>query len=380
MMNADAGTFPLMMMAGDPAPKPSRCLSGLGALVAKTREKLVFQDCEKPMPASTSAARRLLTRVVAFVAGALLAGAAVAQANYPDKPVRWIVPYSAGGGADTVARMVAIRLEKELGQPVVVENLPGGNTLIGASALLRARPDGYTFMAIAPDTLTIIPHIQKVPFDIRKDFSYVGLLVSYPVVLVARNDLAANTPQEAIELIRKQGAKLNYATYGYGSVSHVAMELLLQQLGATMTPVPYKGGAPAALDLIGGNVDMIMGELSTFGPYIQKKSLKAIALAGKAGHPAVPGVPTLGESAVPGFDWTTWIGVVMRSDVPPHAAEKLSKAFQAVMSDPAIKEQLEGRSIHPTYLSPDAFRKMVMASDARTENLIKDGIIKPIDR
>jgi tripartite-type tricarboxylate transporter receptor subunit TctC len=304
--------------------------------------------------------------------------AVVAQGEaerYPDRPLRLIVPYAAGGGTDVVARLVAKRVEKELGQPVVVDNRPGGNTLIAVSALMSAPADGYTFMAVAADTLTILPHLQEVPYDVKKDFKYTGLIATYPAVLIARKDFPVSTPEETIAMIKSKGSELNYATYGTGSVSHIGMSKLLQEIGGDMLPVPYKGGAPAAQDLLGGRVDLIMGELTTFAPYIQNNSVKAIALTGKSRLPSIPEVPTLDESSVSDFEWSTWLGTLVRKDSPAYAVDKLSRAFEAAMTDPEVRAQLENRHILPTYMNPDDFEKLILETDKEMDRIIKTGNI-----
>lgn len=322
--------------------------------------------------------RHVLALAAVGSAAALTAAPSIAAsptANYPNKPLRVIVPFPAGGGTDAATRLMARVLESHLGQPVVVDNIPGGSALVAQSALMNAPADGHTFMITGNDMVTVLRHLQKVPFDIQKDFSYIGRLIAYPMILIGRGDLPANSAAEVFELIRKEGKKLNYATYGTGSSAHIGMELLLQRLGAQMTPIPYKGGAPAAVAILSGSVDLMIGELTTFGQYLQQQKLKVYAMMENVRSPAVPQVPTIEESGFPGFNWMPWTGAIMRANVPREFSDRLSAALKATLEDAALLKDLESRGMKPDYLPPAAFRDLVLSSDKQMEKLIKDARI-----
>ncbi|MGD9942598.1 MAG: Bug family tripartite tricarboxylate transporter substrate binding protein [Burkholderiaceae bacterium] len=319
--------------------------------------------------------RQAILAIGATASMAALPNVGSAQ-SYPSRPVRIIVPFPAGGGTDAATRLMAKVLETHLNQPVIVDNLPGGSALVAQSALKNAPADGYTMMITGNDMVTVLRHLQKVPFDIHRDFSYIGRLIAYPMMLIGRGNLAANSPAEVFDLIRKSGKKLNYATYGTGSSSHIGMELLLQRLGAQMTPIPYKGGAPAALGILAGDVDLMIGELTTFSQYVTEKRLKAFAMMENTRSAALPDVPTVEECGFPGFNWMPWTGGIMRADVPPEISARLSTALRLTLSDKALQQTLESRGMKLAYMDPKSFRDLVVSTDQQMEKLIAGAQIK----
>lgn len=298
------------------------------------------------------------------------AGIVNAQAPFPNQPVRWLVPFAAGGGSDAAARIIGEEMTRLLKQQVIIENRPGGNTLIATQALMSAKPDGYTFMSASNDTLTINPHLMKVPYQVDSDFEYVALFATFPTLLVAKKDFPADDAKQALDYIRKNGPSINYASYGTGSVAHIGMEMLLGRLGTKANHVPYKGGAPAVQDMVGGNVDMMMDVIPSSVPHVKSGNLKALAWTGKNRNAALPDLLTLQEAGIAGFDFYSWQGIVAPRGTPAEVVQALSAAFRTVLSSPQVREKLEARGIDATYLDGAAFHKLAAAGSAEMKKVI----------
>lgn len=322
--------------------------------------------------------RRRFALLAATATAALLASSvASAQDTYPNKPLRWILPFAVGGGSDITARLLSGELAKELGQPVIVENRPGGNTVIATQALLTAPADGYTFMSMSNDSLTINPHLYKLPYQVDKDLDFVAQFALFPFVLVARPDLPLKDASELVDFIRKTGTKATYGTVGSGSNPHIGVEMMLQHIGgARMTSVPYKGLGPIVVDLLGGQVDMTVSDIPTVLQHVKSGKLKAIAMTGKSRSHLLPGVPSLDEVGFPGYDFDPWQGAVVRKGTSEAVLGRLQEAFRKVLANPEIKSQMEQRGIVPAYRSAPDFRVLVTTGSASMAKLIRDANIK----
>jgi tripartite-type tricarboxylate transporter receptor subunit TctC len=329
--------------------------------------------------------RRSLMRLAGAAAAAVLIGAAgaaapagaQAQPAFPSQPLRWIVAFPAGGAADTVTRLLAKETEKHLGQPIVVENRPGGNTFIAVQALLSAKPDGYTAMIVSNDTLTVNPYLFSAPYDVEQSFDYVGVFGEYlPAVLVARKDFPANNAKEAVEYFKANAKTMNFASHGAGSTSHLRMELLLARLGVKMNHVPYKGGAPALQDLSGGQVDVLVDSPVSSLPLIKAQRIKPLATMGKERLPDLPGVMTLGEAGAAAGDFVTFQGIIAPRGLPPAVLTTLTEAVRKSLASPELRETLQARGLRPAYQSPADFRATVMAGKAAMKKVIEDNNIK----
>ncbi|MDR6213375.1 tripartite tricarboxylate transporter substrate binding protein [Paracidovorax wautersii] len=293
--------------------------------------------------------RRALARAAA---AALLLGTAGApllaqEAAFPTRPVRFIVPYAAGGTTDLVARTVGARMAQTLGQPVVIENRAGAGGNIGMDAVAKAAPDGYTVGMGAISTNALNPHIyKKMPFDPRKDFTPVGLLGQSTIVLEAGPGLSVKTVAELLAHAR-QHPGVPYATAGAGTSMHLAGVLFAQMSRTEWVHVPYKGSAPLITDLIAGQVPVAFDNLPASLPHIQAGKLRALAVAGTRRSPALPDVPTLAEAGLPGYAVEPWFGVYGPAGLPPAVAQRLEKALQEAMADPAVEAKLLAAGFTP---------------------------------
>ncbi len=293
--------------------------------------------------------RRALARAAA---AALLLGTAGApllaqEAAFPTRPVRFIVPYAAGGTTDLVARTVGARMAQTLGQPVVIENRAGAGGNIGMDAVAKAASDGYTVGMGAISTNALNPHIyKKMPFDPRKDFTPVGLLGQSTIVLEAGPGLSVKTVAELLAHAR-QHPGVPYATAGAGTSMHLAGVLFAQMSRTEWVHVPYKGSAPLITDLIAGQVPVAFDNLPASLPHIQAGKLRALAVAGTRRSPALPDVPTLAEAGLPGYAVEPWFGVYGPAGLPPAVAQRLEKALQEAMADPAVEAKLLAAGFTP---------------------------------
>lgn len=316
--------------------------------------------------------RQLLRRATAASLAVAIPSFGFGQGGYPSRPLRWICPFAVGGGSDILARLLAHEIEKDLGQPVILENKPGGNTIIAVQALLQAPADGYTLMSVGVDTLVTNPLIYKMPYDPAKDFSLVATMARFPHVLVARKDFPGRTSREAIEALKSAPQPVTYATFGTGSTSHLAMELLLQQLGAKGTPVPYKGSAPALTDMIGGQIDLFLADVASAQQFIRSGAVKAIGMASKERYQPLQDVPTLSEVGVAGFDLVLWQGVMMRSGAPSPIVDRVSTSLKKALNDPGVVAVLNERGYQPLYRTPSEFREFVKTGDALFGRIIRE--------
>jgi tripartite-type tricarboxylate transporter receptor subunit TctC len=287
--------------------------------------------------------------VLALIAAMLLASGARAQdaaANYPNRPIRIIVCVPAGGGVDTVTRIVADGLQKKLGQPVVVENKSGAAGNIGAEAVFTAEPDGYTLLAAQPSPLTVNPLLYKhMAFD-PTQFEPVTIMTSIANVLLVRPDFPAKTAQEFIAYAKANPGKINYASQGIGTTSHLTAALFEKVTGTKMVHVPFKGTAPALNALIGGHVDVIFMELASALTLHQGGKAHILAVATAKRIPSLPDIPTLIEAGVPGFESGTWNAIAAPPKTPQAVVAKLSKAINEVLASPEAQEHFNKINLH----------------------------------
>ncbi|GAD20489.1 tripartite tricarboxylate transporter substrate binding protein [Acidovorax sp. MR-S7] len=289
--------------------------------------------------------RALLCAATAALLGA--AGPLAAQDAFPSKPIRFIVPYAAGGTTDLVARTVGARMAQTLGQPVVIDNRGGAGGNIGMDVVAKAAPDGYTVGMGAISTNALNPHIyKKVPFDPRKDFTAIGMLGMSTIVLEVGPALPVKNVAELIAHARKHPG-LPYSTAGAGTSMHLAGVLFGQMSGTELTHVPYKGSAPLITDLIAGQVPVAFDNLPASLPHIQAGKLKALAVAGSQRSPALPDVPTLAEAGLAGYAVEPWFGVYGPAGMPPAVAQRLEKALQEALAEPAVKDKLLAAGFTP---------------------------------
>jgi tripartite-type tricarboxylate transporter receptor subunit TctC len=284
-----------------------------------------------------------LLRIFALTSAFLFASGAFAQdvSSYPNRPIRLIVCVPAGGGVDTVARIVADGLSRKLGQPVIVENRAGAAGNIGAEYVFSSEPDGYTLLAAQPAPLTVNPLLYKKMNIDPKDFVPVTIMTSIANVLMVRPDFPAKTPQELIAYVKANPGKVNYASQGIGTTSHLTAALFETVTGAKLVHVPYKGTAPALNDLIASHVDMIFMELASAIKLHQAGRARILAVATTHRVDSLPGIPTLDEAGLKGFESGTWNAIAAPPKTPPAIVAKLNKAIVEVLNSPEAKDHFE---------------------------------------
>lgn len=278
----------------------------------------------------------------ALVAGAASIGLAAspAQAAYPERPITFIVPTAPAGGTDTIARIFADALGKELGQAVVIENKPGANGILGNEAGARSAPDGYRLLFTYAASMVANPYLyKKLPYDTVKDFEPVVQLGQGGNLLLVNNDLPVHSVKELVTYAKAHPGKLSYCSWGNGSGGHLAMESLMKQTGTQMTHVPYKGSAPCVQDLVGGQVQVAFADTSSTIPMIKAGKLRVLAHSGDKRYPQIPNVQSLNELGYP-FTTYAWYGVLAPAKTPKPIVEQVNKAMNKVMADPAVLKRL----------------------------------------
>jgi tripartite-type tricarboxylate transporter receptor subunit TctC len=302
----------------------------------------------------------------------------VAQAQpYPAKPVRLIVPSVAGGGTDISARLIAPKMGEILGQQLVVENRAGAAMIIGGELVARAQPDGYTLL-MGISTLTINPSIhRKMPFDVLRDFAPVSQVVSQPNILVVHPSVPVKTTRELIAFTRKNPNQLNYGSAGVGSNPHLTMELFLNMAGIKMVHVPYKGLAPAMTDTIAGHLTVMMSTMLTGIPYARDGRLRALAVSGAQRSRVLPELPTIAESALPGYDAVQWYGVLAPAGTPREIIVKLHDAVTRTLRDPGVRERFLADGADIIGSTPEEFSAYIASETAKWAKVIKSAGIKP---
>ena len=297
-----------------------------------------------------------------FALLALLAAFVPAHApaqTYPVKPIRFVVPFAPGGASDVLARLVGQKLAERLGQPVVVENKPGAATTVGAAEVARAPADGYTLL-LAPAPFVIAPLMyQNLPYDAARDFTGVALLASSPLILTAHPSVAATTPQELLALAKSKPGAIMYGSPGNGSVPHLATELFKMRTGADFTHVPYKGGGPAVSDLVAGHIGVMFASPIEVSQHVAAGKLRYIVASTKDRVPSLPGVPTVGELGIAGFDVVAWFGVVAPAATPKDIVSRLSQEIGQILAAPDVREKLAAQGADITFLPAPEFNAFI---------------------
>ena len=296
-------------------------------------------------------------------------------APYPSRPVKFIVPITPGGSNDVVARLIAQKLSDAWGQPVVVENRPGAGMNLGADAVAKSAPDGYTWLLGANNIFVTNPHVGKTPFDGFKDFSPVTTVATVPFVLVVHPSVPANNVAELVEYAKKNPGTLNYASSGNGSPQHLAAEMLSHVAGLKMQHVPYKGAIPAITDLLGGRIQVFIGAVNSLLPHIKDGKLRQLAGAGGKRFAAFPDLPAIAET-VPGVAVDIWLGVFMAAGVPKDIISKVNADIAKVLSAPDVKATLALQGIEPALSTPEALTAIIRDDHARWGKVIREANIK----
>ncbi len=308
----------------------------------------------------------------AFAAG--LVGSAYAA--WPEKTVTIIVPFPAGGSTDMVARNIAPKLQQQLGQTFVIDNRAGATGAIGATAVKRAAPDGYTFMVASIGVFAVNPFLQKnLAYDPAKDFDLLTVAVRAPNVLVANPNFAAKSVGDLVALMKKTPDKITFANSGSGSSDHLTAALFMQKTGSTGVHVPYKGGAPAITDLLAGHVDVSFQNINAVINHIKAGKLIVLAVTGDARSPLLPQVPTLTEAGAKDVDVFSWQGIAAPKGLPADVRQKLHGAIVGALNDPEIRSRMEGLGFEIVANTPEQFATFLNAELARWKQVIETGKI-----
>jgi tripartite-type tricarboxylate transporter receptor subunit TctC len=294
------------------------------------------------------------------VALALAATSTARADDYPSRPIKLVVPYAAGGGADSVARIVAKRVSETIGQPIVIENRGGAGSIIGTELVKNADPDGYTLLLGQSGPISINPAIyRKLPYDSVKDFAPITMTTAYPYIMVVNPRLGVKTLQEFIALARSKPGALNYGTTGVGAANHLVTELFDSKAGIKMTHIPYRGTALAVTDLLAGQVQMVFADPITALPHMKAGTLIALAVTSKDRSPVAPDVATISESGYPGFDAIAWHGILAPANTPPAIVNRLNAEILKALKDPATVALLEQQAMQTVGNSPQAFADFI---------------------
>ncbi|QEZ42805.1 Bug family tripartite tricarboxylate transporter substrate binding protein [Cupriavidus oxalaticus] len=306
------------------------------------------------------------------------ARSADAEASWPSHPIRLVVPFTPGGTTDILARVVGQRLGQVLGQTVVIDNRPGAGGNIGAEAVARASPDGYTLlMGTLGTQVTNASLYARMPYDAARDFAPVTLVANSPNVLLTNATLPVRSVGELIALARQQPGKLNYASTSTGGSPHLSGELLDSMAGVKMQHVPYKGAAPAMTDLLAGQVNLMYDNLPSALAQIQAGKVRALAVTGPQRSPLLPDVPTVQESGLPGYVVNSWFGLLAPAGTPAAVVGKLQQAVAGVLAEPAVRQRIEQLGAVPGGDSPAAFAAVIREDTAKWSRVIREAGIKP---
>jgi tripartite-type tricarboxylate transporter receptor subunit TctC len=320
----------------------------------------------------------VLLKCVAVVASLLLPCAAqgAQTSNYPQKPVRVIVPVTTGGGSDVLARLFSQHLSERLNQPFIVDNRAGAGGVIGSELVARALPDGYTLMVAYAASHGINPAIKKLPYDAIKDFSPISLLATAPNVLVVHPSIPAKTVKELIEYIRARQGSVNYASAGVGSAPHLAAELFKHTASVQMNHIPYKGASPAVTDVVGGQVPLTFASMPATLPHVRAGRLRALAVTSAKRASAAPDLPTVSESGLPGFEVIQWYSFLAPARTPATIIEMLNSEILRIIKVPDVREKLATQGIEPGGSSPAEVRQFMSAEIAKWTKLIRETGLK----
>jgi len=304
--------------------------------------------------------------------GAVLFGLCAHAQDYPSRPVRIVVPFAPGGPNDIIVRLVAQKLTETWAQPFLVENRPGAGGNIGTDFVAKAAPDGHTLLSVGPGSLIINPLIGKVPYDTMRDFAPVTVMARAPNALVAHPSLPAGSVKELIELARSQPGKVNYGSGGNGSTPHLAGAMFSAMAGIALTHVPYKGTAPATADLIGGQVQIAFLGIPTVLPHVKSGKLRVLAVTGKHRSPELPGVPTVDEAGVPGYELSPWYGLLAPAGTPREVVARLGEEVTRIVRTAVMKERLAAQGAEVAGGSPEEFAALIKADTSTWSRVVKD--------
>jgi tripartite-type tricarboxylate transporter receptor subunit TctC len=323
------------------------------------------------MPESTAIFRCSL----ALFTIALYSGAVHAQ-QYPARPIRFISPYPAGGGNDTLLRIIGEKLGDQVGQRIIVDNRPGANTIVGTELLVKSPPDGYTFILVPNSFATNPSFYPKLPYDTMKDVATVGQIAQSPQMIVAHPSVPVKTVKDVLAMAKTKPDVLSYGTSGNGSTGHLAGVLLSMMTGVQLTHIAYKGTAPAVNELVGGHIPLMISSMLATLPHVRSGKLKIIALTTGRRSQAIPEVPTIAESGVPGYDATLWYGILAPARTPDAIIKRMNAELATTLKSPHIVEKLSTQAVEPHHTSPEQFASLIRDELAKWSKVIRTSGVK----
>jgi tripartite-type tricarboxylate transporter receptor subunit TctC len=320
---------------------------------------------------------RGFVRLLGIATLALPMTVAAASATYPDRPIRLIVPFAPGGGADTLGRMIAAALTESLGQSVVVDNRGGAGGTIGADIVAKSAPDGYTILFGSPGPLAVNPNLQsKMPYDVVKDFAPITQLSRSPIVVVLNPGVPVTSVRELVAAAKAKPGSLNFGSAGNGSIEHMSAELFKILAGVDMTHIPYKGTGPALTDLFGGRIQMLFENLPPVLQHIKAGKLRAIAVGTKDRSAFLPDLPTVAEAGVPGYEASSWFGLLLPAKAPAAVIRRLHGDAVAALRSPVFRERVSGLGAETVGSTPEQFREHMRDKLAEVAKIVKSSGMK----
>jgi tripartite-type tricarboxylate transporter receptor subunit TctC len=316
------------------------------------------------------ASRRTAICLIAMGISAIASIGGASAADYPTRPVRWVVGYPPGGATDIIARLLGQRLSERLGQPFVIENKPGAGNNIATEAVINAEPDGYTLLLVNPANYINASLYTNLKFNVVRDIAPIAAFNRVPNVMTVNNDVPAKTVAEFVAYVKANPGKVNMASSGNGTSVHLSGEMFMMMSGVKMQHVPYRGAAPAITDMLGGQVQLIFDNMPSILQHIRAGSLRALAVTTTARSPLLPDVPTVAET-VPGYEASALFGMGAPKNTPKEIIEKLNKEINAVLAEPAIKAKLIDLGGEPLIGPPEAFGAMIVAETEKWEKVVK---------
>jgi tripartite-type tricarboxylate transporter receptor subunit TctC len=295
--------------------------------------------------------------------------------DFPNKPIRMIVPFPAGGSNDMLARYFGDRLTERVGQQSIIDNRGGANGIIGTELAANAPADGYTLLVIST-SYTMNAAVRKLPYDVEKSFDPIALFGTSPNAIVVHPGGGVNTLKDIVDRAKANPGSLMYASTGVGGFNHFGGELFKQMAGIDLVHVPYKGGGPAMIDLIAGQIPMMFSSVTQVLPHVRNAKLKLIAIGADKRSPVVPEIPTFAEAGYPGYEVYVWWGISTPAGVPKQIAQRLIKTFTEILSDPATRKRLDAEAAEPRHATPGEFRKLIREEVKKWQSVAKSAGLK----
>ena len=318
-----------------------------------------------------SISRTFMVCAVAMAWCSAFAQPAAKEGSYPEKPIRFIVPYNPGGTPDIQGRMFGEKLRQRLGQPIVIENRPGANATIGMGLVARAPADGYTLVVAPVGPWTVNQHLYDLPYDVLNDFAPIIHATASPAILAVHPSIPARSVKELIALAQQKPGELDYGSAGIGGFGHISGELFAQMARVKMTHVPFKGAVAAVTDLVAGRVPVSFNVAAVTLPHIKSGRVRALAVSGTTRLAVMPDLPPIAEAGLPGYENTTWVGIGAPARTPQAIVGRLNREFEAILQMPDIRETLQSQGTVVTGGSPARFREYLKVENAKYEKLIK---------